>query len=58
MLTVPLVNAGFVGIPLIEALLGTDAVPYAILYDQFGTFLALNTYGILVAAYYRDAITA
>src|SRR5690554_2172318 len=52
MLTVPLGNTGFVGIPLIEALLGNEAVPYAILYDQFGTFIALNTFGILFAAYY------
>src|SRR5690625_7683504 len=40
------------GIPLIEALLGTEALPYAILYDQFGTVIALNTYGVLVAAWY------
>lgn len=52
MLMVPLGNTGFLGLPLIEALLGVQAVPFAILYDQFGTFLALNTYGILLAAYY------
>jgi predicted permease len=52
MLTVTLGNTGFVGIPLIEALIGKEAVPYAILYDQFGTFIALNTVGILLAAYY------
>lgn len=52
MLTVPLGNTGFVGIPLIDALLGSEAVPYAILYDQLGTFLALNTFGIFVATYY------
>lgn len=57
MLTVPLGNTGFVGIPLIDALLGTAAVPYAILYDQFGTFIALNTYGILLAAYYAGTST-
>jgi predicted permease len=52
MLTVTLGNTGFVGIPLIEALIGKEAVPYAILYDQFGTFIALNTVGILLAAHY------
>jgi predicted permease len=57
MLTVPLGNTGFLGLPLIEALLGTQAIPYAILYDQFGTFLALNTYGILLAAYYSGSTT-
>ncbi len=51
-LLVGLGNTGFVGIPLIEAHLGRDAIPYAILYDQFGTFLALNTVGIAVAGYY------
>lgn len=59
MLTVPLGNTGFLGLPLIEALLGAQAIPYAILYDQFGTFLALNTYGILLAAYYSgSSVTA
>jgi predicted permease len=58
MLTVPLGNTGFVGIPLVEALLGIDAVPYAILYDQFGTFLALNTLGSFIAAYYSGSATS
>lgn len=50
LLLMPLGNTGFVGIPLIDALVGTDGVGYAILYDQFGTFLALNTFGIVIAA--------
>jgi len=58
MLTVPLGNTGFVGIPLVEALLGSDAVPYAILYDQFGTFVALNTLGSFIAAYYSGGATS
>lgn len=52
MLLIPLGNTGFVGIPLIEAHLGSNAVPYAILYDQLGTFVALNTYGVIVACFY------
>lgn len=52
MLVVTLGNTGFVGIPLIEAHLGREAIAYAILYDQFGTFIALNTYGIFVAGHY------
>ena len=52
LLVVPLGNTSFMGIPLIEALLGSQALPYAILYDQFGTVIALNTYGVLVAAWY------
>jgi len=58
MLTVPLGNTGFLGIPLVEALLGKEAIPYAILYDQFGTFVALNTYGSFVAAYYSGNVTS
>lgn len=54
LLVVTLGNTGFVGIPLIEALLGSEAIPYAILYDQFGTFLALNTVGIAIAVYYSN----
>jgi predicted permease len=45
-------NTGFIGYPLIEAHLGKDALPYAILYDQLGTFLALNTLGIAIASRY------
>ena len=52
MLLVPLGNTGFVGIPLIEAHLGAQGIPYAILYDQLGTFIALNTFGVALAAYY------
>ncbi len=52
LLTVTLGNTGFVGIPLIEAHLGQGAISYAILYDQFGTFLALNTLGVAVASYF------
>ncbi len=58
MLLVPLGNTGFVGIPLIEAHLGTAAIPYAILYDQLGTFVALNTLGIAIAAYYAGGSTS
>ena len=58
MLTVPLGNTGFLGIPLIGALLGDDAIPYAILYDQFGTFIALNTFGSLISAYYSGSATS
>lgn len=55
MLLVTLGNTGFVGIPLIEAHLGGDALPYAILYDQLGTFIALNTVGIALAGYYSSS---
>lgn len=48
-------NTSFIGFPLIEAHLGSQALPYAILYDQLGTFLALNTLGIAIASHYSKA---
>ncbi len=55
LLLVTLGNTGFVGIPLIEAHLGKEALPYAILYDQLGTFIGLNTLGISLACYYASS---
>ncbi len=52
LLTVPLGNTSFLGIPMIEAFWGTDMVSYGIIYDQFGSFLALSTYGSFVLALY------
>lgn len=55
MLTVMLGNTSFVGFPLLKAYLGPEAIAHAILYDQFGTFIALNTLGVIAANYYgRD----
>jgi predicted permease len=52
LLCVPLGNTSFLGFPLISALLGESALRYAVLYDQLGSFLALSTFGIVVAARY------
>ncbi len=52
LLVVPLGNTSFVGLPLTIAWLGPDAVPWAILYDQLGSFLALSTWGAWVVAAY------
>lgn len=52
MLVVPLGNTSFLGIPMVEAFFGPEAVPYALLYDQLGTFLALATYGSFIVALY------
>lgn len=54
-LVVALGNSGFVGIPLVEAMVGKEGIPYAILYDQFGTFIALNTLGVILASYYSGS---
>lgn len=50
LLVVPLGNTSFLGIPAVEALLGSDHVIYAVLYDQLGSFLALATVGTVIAA--------
>jgi predicted permease len=52
LLCVPLGNTSFLGYPLIEALLGSAALPYAVVYDQFGSFLILSTWGLWVLARY------
>ncbi len=52
MLMVPLGNTSFFGIPMVEAFWGIDSVSYAVLYDQFGSFLALTIYGSIVLATY------
>ena len=44
-------NTSYVGFPMIEALLGGQALPYAVVYDQFGTFLLLSTAGLVVLAH-------
>jgi len=45
-------NTSFIGYPMIRALLGDEALPYAVIYDQFGTFVLLSTVGLYVLARY------
>lgn len=52
LLTVALGNTSFLGYPLTRALIGEHALPYAVVYDQFGAFLILSTYGLWVLARY------
>lgn len=52
LLLVPLGNTSFMGIPLVNAFFGEVGIPYAVIYDQIGSFLALATYGSLVVAVY------
>jgi predicted permease len=37
---------------MVKAFFGEQAIPYALLYDQLGSFLALATYGSLILALY------
>lgn len=55
LLVVPLGNTSFLGIPMIKAFFGESHIPYAILYDQFGSFLALATYGSVILALYGSS---
>ena len=52
LLCVALCNSSFVGYPMVQALLGEQALPYAVVYDQFGTFVLLSTFGLYVLARY------
>ena len=52
LLLVPLGNTSFLGIPMVKAFFGDQAVSYAVLYDQLGSFPQLATYGSLILALY------
>jgi malate permease and related proteins len=52
LLCIPLGNTSFLGYPLTEAFYGTEALPFAVAYDQFGSFLILSTWGLWVLARY------
>ncbi len=52
LLMVPLGNTSFLGVPMVERFFGQDAIAHALIYDQFGTFMALSTYGALILAIY------
>jgi len=47
-----LTNSSIMGIPIIELYLGEQSLPYVLIYDQLGTFLALAAYGTFITAYY------
>lgn len=55
LLLVPLGNTSFLGYPLVAALLGPEAVRYAVVYDQFGSFLILTLFGLPVLALYSGS---
>lgn len=54
LLVMPLGNTSFVGIPIVHTLLGEEAIPYVLMYDQFGTFLILSFYGAAVIGRYES----
>jgi len=54
LLVTPLGNTSFLGIPLIQTYLSPSALPYVIIYDQLGTFLALAVYGTIIISLYSN----
>ncbi|MDQ1091322.1 putative permease [Xanthomonas sacchari] len=52
LLCVALGNTSFIGYPMVRALLGEATLPYAVVYDQFGTFVLLSSFGLYVLARY------
>ena len=51
-LTAGFCNTSFVGFPIIEALLGKEALKHAVFLDQSGSFLIVSSLGIYVAITY------
>lgn len=54
-LTAGLGNTSFVGLPMLEAIIGPQAIATGILIDQAGSFLVLSIFGIFVAALYSGS---
>ncbi|MFT4255398.1 MAG: AEC family transporter [Pseudoxanthomonas sp.] len=56
LMCVALGNTSFIGYPMVRALLGEHALPYAVVHDQLGTFVLLSTYGLYVVAKYSGDV--
>lgn len=50
-------NTSFVGIPMVTAYFGEAFIPYALIYDQTATFIALAVYGSIIIALYGEGGT-
>ena len=56
LIILPLGNTAYLGVPLVQSFFGQEAVPYAVVYDQLGSFLALAAYTPVIAALYGPAL--
>ncbi len=56
-LTAGLGNTSFVGFPMIEALLGAEHLPVAVVIDQLGSFFVLSLPGIALATAWSGGVT-
>lgn len=54
LIVVPLGNTSFLGFPMVEAFFGSAGLPYAVIYDQVGSFIALAFFATLFAAIYGN----
>lgn len=57
-LTGGLGNTSFLGLPMVEALIGAEGLGLALLIDQLGTFLALYTVGLPLAGWASGQATS
>ncbi len=55
MLVAVLGNTSYLGIPMVSAYFGEDALGYVMIYDQLGSFIALSTYGTFISIYYSSS---
>ncbi|HLV47715.1 MAG TPA: AEC family transporter [Aliidiomarina sp.] len=58
LVVVPLGNTSFLGFPFVEAFYGKEGLPFAVIYDQTGSFLALALISSTIAAHYSTSATA
>ncbi|QKF77734.1 AEC family transporter [Arcobacter defluvii] len=54
MLVAVLGNTSFIGIPIITSYMGESSIPYILVYDQLGNFIALAIYGTFIASFYSS----
>ncbi len=45
-------NTGFLGVPMIHSLFGLEHLAIAVMFDQFGTFIAVTTYAVFITLIY------
>ncbi|HIJ60834.1 MAG TPA: AEC family transporter [Nitrospirae bacterium] len=47
-------NVLFIGVPVLNALYGSESIKYALLFDYFATSLIIWTLGVFILTYYSD----
>ena len=54
LMVVPYGNTSFLGVPFTKAFFGEEGIPYAVIYDQLGSFLILSTVGLVILSLYSS----